>query len=250
MRRSLGDLEIDKELEEEQVDAIPTTLDFAFDFVELCGGIGSVSKAIEISDSPHYDIRTLKVIELIFFLLRRGRLRSIMVELVCTTFSAAAHPMIRSYREPKGFNRSCPKVIQGNVIAFRCLFLLWYARLCLCPGLGEQPRLSKMLRLSIWEFLLGHKNFSEAVVASCKFGSPHKKEFRLIGWGLDMDAIDTRCPGGHSHLRIEGRYTKPSAMYTPALAEHLGAAFAEPSESSRPSTTTKQRWQARARGRQ
>ena len=33
------------------------------------------------------------------------------------------------------------------------------------------------------------------------------------------------CRGGHTHLRIEGKYTRPSAVYVPALAKHFALAF-------------------------
>eukprot|EP00435_Cladocopium_sp_Y103_P056526 s1300_g19.t1 len=233
--------EIDlNELEAEEVaealDCIPPSLDFSFDFVEVCGGVGSVSKElaklgrvvmppIELSDSPHYDVREIKLIEWLCDMLRCGRLKSLMVEPVCTTFSPAAHPAIRSYKEPKGFDRANPKTLLGHVIAFRCIFLLWYASLCNCPALGEQPRLSKMCWLSIWRFLVEHKGFQEAIIASCQFGSPHRKEFRMIGKGLDMPGLETRCKGGHQHLRIAGKYTKPSAMYVQPLAAFLARHF-------------------------
>eukprot|EP00435_Cladocopium_sp_Y103_P043042 s6_g12.t1 len=212
-------------------------LEFAFDFVEVCGGSGVVSKSlaklgftpmcpIEISDSPHFDVRDVRLIEWLCHLLRSGKLLSIMCEPVCTTFSPAAHPAVRSYSQPLGFDRKNAKTLQGNIIAFRCLFLLWYADLCGRPALGEQPRLSKMAWLSIWQFLLKCRGFCEAVVASCQFGSIHKKEFRLIGKRIDMQAMQRKCCGGHLHVRIEGKYTKPSSMYTPGLADHFANAFA------------------------
>ena len=214
--------------------SVPESIDFVFDFVEICGGVGSVSKALaargytvmppnELSDSPHFDVREIKLIEWLCDMMFEKRLLSIMVEPVCTTFSPAAHPSVRSYAEPKGYDMTDPKTKQGNIVAFRCLFLLWYASICGCPALGEQPRLSKMCWLSIWRFLIEHKDFAEAVVASCQFGFPHKKEFRMLGWGIDMQRMQTKCPGGHEHLRIEGQYTKPSAIYVPALAEHFAA---------------------------
>eukprot|EP00435_Cladocopium_sp_Y103_P045749 s1324_g13.t1 len=212
------------------------SLEFRFDFVEICGGAASISKflagrgyrvmpPIELSDSPHFDICNLKLVEWLCDMLRSGRLNSLMAEPVCTTFSPAAHPAVRSYKEPLGFDRRNPKTLLGNCIAFRCLFLVWYAAVCECPSLAEQPRLSKMAWLSVWRFLLEFKGFSEAVVASCQFGSIHKKEFRLIGKSIDMEALERKCPGGHDHVRIEGQYTKPSAIYTEALAEHIGRAF-------------------------
>eukprot|EP00435_Cladocopium_sp_Y103_P022342 s2443_g5.t1 len=211
-------------------------LDFSFDFLEVCAGSASVSKAlakrghivcapIELSDSPHYDVRNVKLIEWICNMLRAGKITSLMCEPVCTTFSPAAHPAIRSYKEPKGFDRLCPKTIQGNVVAFRCLFLLWYAALCGRPAIGEQPRLSKMAWLSVWQFLLTAKGFQEAIVASCQFGSIHRKEFRLLIWGIFVEELERRCPGGHEHVRIEGAYTKESAVYVPALAGHSARAI-------------------------
>jgi hypothetical protein len=32
-------------------------------------------------------------------------------------------------------------------------------------------------------------------------------------------------PGGHEHVRIEGAWTKPSAVYTWELADHLAEGF-------------------------
>ena len=93
-----------------------------------------------------------------------------------------------------------------------------------CPCMLEQPRLSKMAWLSAWAWLkkLGCE---EAVVAACGFGSPHRKEFRLLCGGLDTTAIDRRCTKDHCHIPIAGKYTAPSAIYTPQMAMHLAVAF-------------------------
>lgn len=40
-----------------------------------------------------------------------------------------------------------------------------------------------------------------------------------------MDFLDRRCPGGHAHVRVEGSYTKASAVYVDGLAWHLGLVF-------------------------
>ena len=180
---------------------------------------------IELSDSPHFDVRDLKLINWLCEMLRSGRIKSLMAEPVCTTFSPAAHPAVRSYSEPKGFDRKCQKTLQGNIVAFRCLFLVWYAAICGRPSMLEQPRLSKMAWLSIWTFLLQHCGFFEAIVASCQFGPIHRKEFRMLTWGIDVEQLQAKCPGGHDHVRIQGAYTKDSAMYVPALAEHFARAF-------------------------
>ena len=67
----------------------------------------------------------------------------------------------------------------------------------------------------------------EAVLATCQFGSPHQKEFRFLLAGIRGELVEMRCRGGHKHIRIEGKYTKQSAIYPPAMAEHLSLAFVD-----------------------
>lgn len=196
------------------------TPDFHFDFIEICGGSARVSRElarlgravappIELSNSRHFDVGSIELLAWVQYMAEKRRIRAVMVEPVCTTFSPAAHPAVRSYKMPLGYDRLCPKTFRGNLIAFRCLAIAWTFARHLLPALVEQPRLSKMAWLSSWIFLKEHFGFQEAVVASCQFGSPHRKEFRLLGFGLDMKAMETKCPGGHQHLIIAGKYTKP-----------------------------------------
>ena len=42
---------------------------------------------------------------------------------------------------------------------------------------------------------------------------------------LDTGFLDVRCCGGHSHVRIQGSLTKPSATYVDGLALHVATAF-------------------------
>ena len=55
---------------------------------------------------------------------RNGRARALAIEPPRTTFSPAAFPAVRSYRQPKHFQQKLPKVWIGNRLAFRCLALL------------------------------------------------------------------------------------------------------------------------------
>ena len=209
---------------------------FYFDFVEVCGGAGSVSHAmnllgfsvaptLDLSDSSHYDLKNHRLLEWIFHMLEEGRFRSVMCEPPRTTFSPAAHPAVRSYSCPKGFDRLLPKVLDGNILAFRSFCIVIVARRKRRPSLLEQPRLSKMCWLSIWKWLR-ENGFDEFVCASCMFKSKHRKEFRLLSYGLPAEDMDVRCCGGHFHVRIEGKYTRDSAMYTPELAMHFARGFA------------------------
>ena len=110
----------------------------------ICGRSGFVSKAapamglavmppIELSDSAHFGLANPRLIEWLCFMLEKGKLRSIMLEPPCTTFSPAAHPAVRSYKQPLGFCLTCPKTKLGNLLAFRGFLLSW-----LLNGLGGQ----------------------------------------------------------------------------------------------------------------
>ena len=206
-----------------------------FDFVEICGGAGKVTAALadlgrsvapvlDLTHSRHYDLTSDRLTEWIIYMLEENRFRSFLIAPPCTSFSPAAHPAVRSYREPLGFDRLNPKVLLGNRLAFRALLLLRVGRRCFRPCGAEQSRLSKMCWLALWKSLL-ELGFEEAVIASCVFGSIHKKEFRLLCYLLDTDFLDRRCPGGHTHVRVEGAYTKPSAVYVDGLAHHIALAF-------------------------
>ena len=105
----------------------------------------------------------------------------------------------------------------------------WGLTVCVCLGLENnaadhaelnQSRLSKMCWLELW-ISLRSQGFSEAVIASCMFQSIHRKEFRFLCYLLDTVAMDTRCCGGHSHVKVQGSLTQASAVHTDALAVAL-----------------------------
>ena len=103
-----------------------------FDFVEICGGAGKVTDAmssfgfacaptLDLSEPRNYDSSSPQLLNWIIHMLREGRFKSFLVEPPCTTFSPAAPPAVRSYREPVTFSRTHPKTLHGNVLAFPAL---------------------------------------------------------------------------------------------------------------------------------
>eukprot|EP00435_Cladocopium_sp_Y103_P060998 s1156_g22.t1 len=233
--RRLGE-DVDEDPVAEDFAQPPKMLDFKFDAVEICGGSGVLSDAlcaegltvatpIDLSRSEHFNLENIKLIDWIFQMIFEGRFRSVVCEPVCRTFSPAQHPASRSYANPLGFDRNDPKTFLGNLLAFRCLAILWFSYRYGEAGLLEQPLLSKMAWLSIWRFLI-QLGLQEAHIDSCAFGSPHKKPFRLLGHGFAVDELNVRCPGGHQHVRIEGQLTKASAVYHPGLAAHIAKKIA------------------------
>ena len=82
-----------------------------------------------------------------------------------------------------------------------------------------------MAFLRQWILLRKRPNVSEHRTVSCEFGSPHKKPFRFLAANLDGSCIERKCSGNHRHLKIEGKYTKPSAVYVQGLADAIALAF-------------------------
>ena len=175
---------------DEQVQHPARPVALSFQFVEICGGAGVVTKALskqgivvgpvlDISFSKQYDLKQARVIQWVIYLLEEDRLDSFLMAPPCTTFSAAAYPCLRSYVIPRGFDPKNERVIEGNQLAFAMLCLLYVALRMQKLGMGEQPRRSKMRRLEEWQRLIA-MGASEVTTASCAFGSKHMKEFVFL----------------------------------------------------------------------
>ena len=95
------------------------------------------------------------------------------------------------------------------------------------PSLLEQPFLSKNgMAFYVEVFNLPRASMCRSL-ASCMFGSPHLKKFRLLSIMASTTMIfllPVMVPT--SILRIEGQLTKPSAIYVPKLARRFALVFA------------------------
>ena len=206
-----------------------------FDFIEVCGGAGAVTAHLsrlgvvcaavfDISTSAQYDVTALRVCQWIVYMLEDGRLLAFLVAPPCTTYSPAAFPALRSYQVPMGYDLTNPRVLLGNTLAFRCILLLQVAKRTGGFGAIEQPLRSKMRWLPHWRRMmrLGAK---EVHLASCAFGSPHEKKFCFMSINMSMEPLRRKCSRDHTHVRIQGKFTKPSATYTKGLAIALAKNF-------------------------
>ena len=124
---------------EEQIfgsDQVHRPIGLSFDFFEVCGGSGVVTKRLssmgvvcgpilDITYSPHYNLIENRLLSWALFMMEEGRVKSFLVAPPCTTFSPAAHPSLRSYQIPEGFDPSHPRVIVGNLLAYASLCLLF-----------------------------------------------------------------------------------------------------------------------------
>ena len=209
-----------------------------YDFIEVCGGSGVVSEQvaamgfvvgpiIDITFSQHYNLLDLRAIEWLLFMVQNRRVKAVALEPPCTTFSPAAYPPCRSYTQPRGFNQKSQKVWVGNKLAFACFTIFLACIHALVVALIETPRRSKMAWLEEWKRLLRYENVEETFTASCSFGSIHQKEFRFLTCNMLPHSICRPCTRDHSHVKIEGQYTKGSAVYCPGLAKALAELFAK-----------------------
>ena len=211
-------------------------LAYRFHFIEICGGAGKITASmvgmgwhcgpvLDLEASVHYDLGALRLLQWVIALLEEGRLDSFIVEPPCTTFSPAQHPASRGYDCPRGYDPTEPKTLKGTVLALRALTLMYVGATTGTPSLLEQPRKSKMRRLQEWQRLLQLQFAYEEWLASCMYGSPHKKEFVFLAANIDVTPLHIKCSRDHEHIQIRGPYAKPSATYTDALAEAVAHCF-------------------------
>ena len=207
----------------------------SFDFVEVFGGAGVVTRhlcnmgvvcapVLDISYSPHYDLKVPRTLSWVIFMLEQRRLKAVLVAPPCTTFSPAAYPPVRSYKNPRGFIRALWKVRHGNRLASSGMIVMFAVRRNDAMGLLEQPRRSKMRWLDIWRCLV-ELSMEEVFLASCAYGSCHMKEFCFGAINMIVNHLARPCTRDHDHVRIQGKFTKGSATYCDGLAEALAETF-------------------------
>ena len=217
------------EVPEEKIRHPGKPLAMRYHFIEICGGAGKVTKFVEreglvvgpvidIDLFPACDFCLLQLLSWLCFMVEGGRLDSFLLAPPCTTFSLAAHPPLRSYDVPRGFHLTERRTLLGTTLALRSLSLIMVAARTRVIGLLETPRRSKVAWLQEWIYFLEALIADETGFASCSFGSIHQKEFRLLGCNLEIDRLNFPCTRDHSHVKIEGGYTRPSSTYTDDLA--------------------------------
>ena len=178
---------------------------------------------VDLDGSPHFDLKALEFLSWMLFMV----LDSYLVAPPCTTFSPAQYPSLRSYQCPRHHQPKEPRTLYGTTWALRAIVLMMVAAICGVIGLLEQPRRSKMAWLREWRRLVEIFGAQETHLASCNFESIHQKEFRLLGVNFNIHKLYHPCTRDHSHVKIQGKYTKDSAVYTDALAARIADVLSE-----------------------
>ena len=107
------------------------------------------------------------------------------------------------------------------------LALMMTARRTGAFGMGETPLRSKMRWLKVWKRIVA-LGASEILLDSCAYGSIHQKGFCFLAINMNASGLSKRCTKDHEHVRIEGRFTKNSAIYCDGLASALARCFRDP----------------------
>ncbi len=105
-------------------------LAFSFDFLEVFAGSAKVTKfvsemgvsvgpPIDISYSEEFDMSSFHLLRWLSYLVAERKVKSIMLEPPCTTFSIMRRPRLRSRFAPYGFDLLDPFTLSGNLFACR-----------------------------------------------------------------------------------------------------------------------------------
>ena len=233
--RRLGLLE---EVGEEAGSPVQRPLAFSFDFLEVFSGAATVSAAlaargyvigppIDISVSEEYNMEWVRVVSWITFMLAAKRLCAVMCEPPCTSFSIMRRPPLRSKFCPYGFCTSHQQTYLGNLLACRSFQILRIALVNGACAILETPFSALTKHLPPFKALLSSPGVTSCRSDSCMFGSIHHKPFRFVGVHLSLRGLRRRCSRDHTHVVVQGSYTKASATYTPGLADCLATTFEE-----------------------
>ena len=91
----------------------------------------------------------------------------------------------------------------------------------------ENPKRSKLFWMPLLQDLFRTGRALYSWLASCAYGSAHKKEFAFASCFLDFLKIHKKCPRGHSHVPLHGASTKLSAVYHDNVAAAIASVYSE-----------------------
>ncbi|CAE8724140.1 unnamed protein product [Polarella glacialis] len=204
-----------------------------FDIVELYGRDHEVSKACGraglhvgpvIELRLGVDLESLTVFSWLRSMIRAKRIRILLWEPPCTTFSPARFPKLRSKQASFGFRYIDFDTCVGNLHRIMACFLASAQSFLGRWHVGEHPWPGTMKYTAAWLYLqlLGARVI---VFDWCRFGRAWKKATALIGNADCLDELGLRCecPRSFKHLKFEGSLTTKASSYSPEFA----SAFAE-----------------------
>ena len=214
------------------VQPVSRPLAFSFDFIEFYAGSAkvtrfvaalgvSVCQPIDIAYSEEFDMASIHLLRWATYLIAERKVKAIMLEPPCTTFSIMRRPRLRSKLRPLGFDTSCLATRGGNLMANRAGVLAYTSARSGVVSIWETPFSSYMQHIPAWQSVRDLPEACELRSDSCQFGSPHLKSFRFLCINAKAGPLRKRCRCASKHVPVEGSLTKSSAVYVDKLAQTL-----------------------------
>eukprot|EP00435_Cladocopium_sp_Y103_P064341 s255_g26.t1 len=217
-------------------------------FLDLFSGERGVAKELakkyctwslcfDLEHSPAEDLDDPQLRSLLFQLLRLGCFIGLGGGPVCSSFSMAVRPPVRSAEEPYGKHELGPKM-QAKV-ATGISMALWFFKLLeagLHEGLAvwiENPTASWMFRLPEWKSLVARWPELRAwIVDYCRFGTKWRKRTKFFSNTI-LGGLKTFCNGCAEHQLLKGRskqykmsWTRVAQAYPVGVARAVARALA------------------------
>ena len=163
---------------------------------------------IDILDGPQCDLLDKRVRSVLECLLKRGVFIHFSSAPICSSFSTAITPPVRSPAEPAGIMPLRPgmatKILEGNSHS-RWLSMM----ICICISLGirywvENPDSSYLWRQKEWLHLPGDAQNRFFRVDFCTFKTPWRKRTRFLTDNR-LGGTKRLCSRDHVHRLLRGR---------------------------------------------
>ena len=187
----------------------------------------SACPPLDLSYSEEYNLRYNHILAWLIYLVSERLVLGIMLEPPYTTYSIIRRPALRSKDVPFGFRPNEEKTQVGNQLAGRACQVFYIAAINFVAAMLETTFSSLLKHLPFYKAAASVNAAKQVRVDSCRFGSPHLKNFRMVCAHLKTEAISLRCRCCKPHLQVQGKYTKASATYTDELSLAITQTFGE-----------------------
>lgn len=146
-----------------------------------------------------------------------GWFKSVGMAPICSSFSPAITPAVRSAKRPRGLPRISPamrvKVSQGNVHADFCIPLVGLCIQLMIAYFIENPDRSWLWKLSTYKLFTSPSSENLFRLSYCRFGTPWQKNTR-IGTSTRLAGLRMMCACQKRHLTLRGYSTYHKSSWT------------------------------------
>ena len=191
----------------------------------------------DICHDPSENLLDEKVQKLLSQLVEANAFISVSAGPVCSSFSRAVRPAVRSSAEPRGFSNLSPsmttKVREGNQMS---IWLASFIAQCHAAKLVwwvENPSGSYLWHQPEWKRLLALDGVAYLSTDYCRWGTPYRKRTRFLG-NLVCCGESLHCACNKPHIKLVGysrqhgcSWTLVAQPYPASLCKFLALAVAE-----------------------